>query len=146
MHGLGEVGAVDIRDEAKGDVPHAVVPERLIGHDGTEIRSANADVDDVPDAASGVAGPGAAPDARGELGHAIQHRVNVGHDVVTVHDDGLSTGRAKRHMQHRPLLGDVDAIAAEHGIDPRTQAGFVRQTQQQLDRFRRDAILRIVEV
>ena len=45
--GLGEVGAVDVGDEAEGQVAVAVVPQRLVGHHRAEVRAADADVDDV---------------------------------------------------------------------------------------------------
>ena len=53
---------------------------------------------------------------------------------------------AQSHVQDGPLFRDVDFLAAEHGIDARLQAGFLRQLQQQLEAFAGDAILRVVEV
>ena len=57
---LGEVGAVDVGDEAEGQLALAVVAQRLVGHHRAEVRAADADVDDVADALAGVAGPRAA--------------------------------------------------------------------------------------
>ena len=48
-------------------------------------------------------------------------------------------------MQHRAVLGDVDLLAAEHGVDAAAQAGFLGQLQKQLQRFVGDAVLRVVE-
>ena len=44
---LREVGGIDIRYETEGHFTRAVKLERLIGHNGPEIRSADAYIDDV---------------------------------------------------------------------------------------------------
>ena len=49
-------------------------------------------------------------------------------------------------MQDGPVFRDVDFLASEHGVDPRLQAGFLRQLQEKLEGFVGDAILRVVEV
>ena len=81
----------------------------------------------------------------GEVGHLVEHGVDLGHDVLAIDDDGCSSRRAQRHVQDGAVLGDVDLLAAEHGVDPRAQAGFLRQLQEQLEGFVGDAILRVVE-
>src|SRR5438309_376328 len=53
---------------------------------------------------------------------------------------------AQGHVQHRPSLGDVDPVSPEHRVDPPSQAGFLRQAQEQPERLVGDAILRVVEV
>ena len=58
----------------------------------------------------------------------------------------VASRRAQRHVQDGPLLGDVDLLAAKHGVDPLAQAGFLGQLKQQLERFVGDAILRVIEV
>ena len=54
---LGEVGAVDVRDEPEGERAVAVELQRLVRHLGPEVRTADADVDDVADRLAGVAQP-----------------------------------------------------------------------------------------
>ena len=54
--------------------------------------------------------------------------------------------RAQGHVQDGAVLRDVDLLAAEHGVDPRAQAGFLGQLQEQLERLVGDAVLRVVEV
>ena len=54
-------------------------------------------------------------------------------------------GRAQRDVQDGAVLGDVDLVAAEHGVDARAQAGLLGQLQQQLERLVGDAVLRVVE-
>ena len=103
----------------------AVVLQRLVGHHRPEVGAADADVDDVADALAGVALPRAAADAVGEVGHPVEHRVDVGHDVLAVDDDRRASRRAQRDVQHGAVLGDVDLLAAEHRVDARAQAGLL---------------------
>ena len=119
--------------------------ERLVGHHRPQVGAANADVDDVADALAGVALPLAAADAVGEVGHLVEHGVDLRHDILAVHEDGCSFGRAQGHVQHGALLRDVDFLAAEHGVDPRSQAGFLGQLEQQLEGFVGDAVLRVIQ-
>ena len=67
----------------------------------------------------------------GEPGHPVEHGVDLGHDVGAVHRDDVAPGRPQGHVQHGPVLGDVDLLALEHGLDPGAQAGLLRQLQQQ---------------
>ena len=95
---------------------------------------------------AGVAAPGAAAHAIGEVGHAVEHRVDPGHDVFAVNQDRLPLRRAQRYVQDGPLLGHVDLLAREHRIDPRAQPGLFGELQQQIQRFVGDAVLRVVEI
>ena len=52
---LGEVGAVDVRDEAERQRALAVVLQRLVRHDRPEVGAADPDVDDVANPLAGVA-------------------------------------------------------------------------------------------
>ena len=88
----------------------------------------------------------AAPDPVGEVRHLVEHGVDLRHDVFAVDDDGCSFRRAQGHVQDGAVLRDVDLFAPEHGVDPRSQAGFLRQLQEQLEGFVGDAILRVIEV
>ena len=123
----------------------AVVAERLVGHDGPEVGAADADVDHVPDALAGVALPVAAADAGGEASHLVEHGVYVGDHVLPVDDDRGAPRRAKRDVEHGPVLGDVDLVATEHGVDALAQAAFSGQLQEKPEGLVRDAVLRVVE-
>ena len=140
-----EVGAIDVGNEPERHGAVAVMLERLVGHHRPEVGTANADVDDVANAFAGVAFPLAAADAIGEVSHLVEHGVDLGHDVLAVHDDGCSFRRAQRHVQDRAVLRDVDLLAAKHGVDSRSQAGFLRQLEEKLEGFVGDAILRVIE-
>ncbi len=148
LHGLGEVGAVDVRDEAERQVAVAVVLQRLVRHHRPEVRAADADVDDVADPLARVARPRAAADAR-PRSPAIRSSTSwtCGHDVLAVDDDRRVTRRAQRDVQHRAVLGDVDPVAAEHRVDARRAARTPRRAAtQQPHRLVGDAVLRVVEV
>ncbi len=70
--------------------------------------------------------------------HAVEHRVHVRHDVVAIDDDRCAARRAQRHVQHRAVLGDVDLLAAEHGVDAlRAGPASLGQLQQQPQASRR---------
>ena len=107
----------------------AVVLERLVGHHRAEVGAADADVDDVADALAGVALPVAAAHAVGEGRHRVEHGVDVGHDVLAVDHDRRAARGAQGDVQHGPVLGDVDLVAAEHGVDALAQAGLLGQLQ-----------------
>ena len=138
--------AVDVGDEPEGEVAVAVEAQRLVRHRRAEVGAADADVDDVADALPGVARPRAAPHRRREGGHAVEHRVHLGDDVLAVDDDRRRARRAQRHVQHRTLLGDVDLLAAEHGVDARAQPRLLGEREQQPQGLVGDAVLRVVEV
>jgi hypothetical protein len=92
-----------------------------------------------------VALPGAAPDPVGEVGHLVEHGVNLGNYILPVNDNCCSARRAQGHVQDGSVLRDVDLLATKHGVDPRTQAGFLRQLKEELEGLIGDAILRVIE-
>ncbi len=144
--GLREVRAVDVGHEAEIHVALAVVTQRLVGHHRAEVGAADADVDDVADALAGMAQPVPASDLLRECGHALQNRVHFRHDVDAVDDDLFAFGLAQSSVQNGALLGRVDLLAAEHGLDARTQAALLGKAQEQAQRLAVDAILRVVEI
>ena len=99
---LGEVGAVDVGDEAERHRPFAERTQREIRHLRSEIGAADADVDDVADALAGMAEPRAGANARGEFGHRVQHLVHVRHDVMSIDQDTrvLAARAAPRAARH----------------------------------------------
>jgi hypothetical protein len=49
-------------------------------------------------------------------------------------------------MKHGAVFGAIDLLAPKHGIDPHAQPGFLRQSQEDLDRFIGNAVLGAIEV
>ena len=119
--------------------------ECLVRHHRAEVGTADADVDDVADGFAGVALPRAAADAVGKTGHLVEHGVDLGHDVLAIHEDGRASGRAQGHVQHGAVFCEVDFLAAEHGLHALAQVGFPRQLNQQLEGLVGDAVLRIIQ-
>jgi hypothetical protein len=146
LHRLGEVGAVDVGDEAEGDGPPGVVPERFVGHDWPEVRAADADFDDIADALAGVALPGAAADPLGEIRHLVENGMDLGHHVLTVVYDRSPARRAQGDVQDRAVLRDVDPLAPEHGIDATPQPRLAGELQQESQGLIGDQVLGVVEV
>ena len=119
----GDVGAVDVGDEAGVQVRVAVGVEGPGGHRRAEVGAADADVDDGADAPAGGALPVTAADTVGEVAHAGEHLVDVGHDVVAVELDPLAGRRAQGDVEDGAVLADVDPLAGEHRVPPRGDAG-----------------------
>ena len=84
---LDEISAVDIGHEAERHGAIAVVLECLIRHDWAEVGAADADIDDIADALSGMTLPLRAADALGKIGHLFQHGMNLWHDVLAIDQD-----------------------------------------------------------
>src|SRR3954463_12461704 len=90
LNSLGEVGAIDVRNEAEGEIALGVMLERLIGHDGTEVGAADADVHDIADALSCVTLPVAAANTIREGSHAVEYGMHIGDDILSIHQDRAS--------------------------------------------------------
>jgi hypothetical protein len=89
--------------------------------------------------------PLAAPYAIAKTGHLIEHRMNLRNHVLTVHDDGRSSGGAQSHVQNRSILRDIDLLTAEHRLRSRPQSGFLRKLIKELECFVGDPILGVIE-
>ncbi len=128
-HRLDEVRAVDVGDEAECQRAVAVVFQRLVSHHRPKVGAADADIDHVLDALARVALPSAGANARRKFGHLVEHGVHLRHDVLAVHRDRRAFRRTKRDMQNGAVFGDVDLLAAEHGVDARAKPDwFARST------------------
>ena len=131
-----EVAGIDVRDEAEHEARRREVAQRIVGHGGAEIAAADPDVDDVSDGLAGVALPLAGADAVGEGGHAVEHLMDLRHDVDAVGADHGAARGAERHVEDGAVLGDVDVLAREH---PGASGGEGRlaQERQQVAHHRR---------
>src|SRR6202000_2799328 len=96
------------------------------GQPRPQIGPADPDVHHVADTLAGVALPLAAANAVGKIGHAVENFVNFRHHVLAIDVDGGIARRAQRHVQHGAVFGDVDLVAAEHGVDFSAQAALFR--------------------
>ena len=94
---------------------------------------------------AGVPPPGAAAHGVRERGHPVEHRVDLGHDVLPVHHDRGAARRAQRDVEHGAVLGDVDLLSPEHRVDLLAEPGLLRQLEEQPQRLVGDPVLGVVE-
>ena len=97
-------------------------------------------------ALAGMAFPFPAADAIGKRRHLVEHRMHVGNNIFPVDLDSGAARGPQRDVQHRPLLGDVDLLAAKHGIPPLFHPPFPGQLEQQAQGFVGNPILGVVQV
>ncbi len=93
--------------------------QRLVGHDRTQVGAPDADIDHVTNALASVSLPFTTSHAVGKIRHPVEHGMHLGHHVFTINHDGFVSRCPQGNMQDCALLGDVDFLAAEHGIDSR---------------------------
>lgn len=138
-------GAVDVRHKVQLHTLLAIRLERLANHHGPQVRPADADVDDSVNLLPCVAFPLSAPHLLRELLHMLQHIVDLFDDTLPIHLHGLVLHVPQRHMIHRPLLGEIDLVALEHGIPQLLQLRFLRQLHEVGQRLVGEEVLAEVE-
>ena len=89
--------------------------------------------------------PFAAADAIREIRHLVEDGVDLGHDVLSIHQDGCALGRAQGHVQDGAFLREVDFVPAKHGVDLRPQARFLGQLDEECSGLVGDAIFGIIK-
>ena len=72
--------------------------------------------------------------------------MDVRYDVPAIHQDAGFFRRPQRDVQRRAVFGEVDFVAAKHGVDAFPQPGFGCQLEEQLQRFVGDAVFRIIQI
>ena len=125
---LREMAAVDVRNELAARRAAGIGPQCQHRHRRSQVRAADANVDHQPECCARAA----CDDASAHVFSEGQHARTLGHDRafdVRPANAG-SRGLAQCHVQHRAILGDVNVLAAPHGVDARPQADGVGQCQQ----------------
>ena len=144
--GLREISTINVGYEAERHGSIAVVLERLVGHNRTQVGAPDADVDHVTNALAGVSLPFATSQAVGKIRHPVEHGMHLGHHVFTIDHDRFVSRRPQGNVQDCALFGDVDFLPVEHGIDACPQARLFRQLQKETHRFIGDAVLGVIQV
>jgi len=144
VHGLGEVAAVDVGDEAERELAVGIVPQRRGGHHRPQVRATDADVDDAANPLARVTEPFAPAHPLAEGRHPVEHLVHAGHHVRPVEDDRLGPRGPQRHVQHRAILGGVDPRAREHRVDPVAEPARLREPHEQRQRAVGEPLLGVV--
>jgi hypothetical protein len=130
---IGQLRAIDVGDEVQAELRIGVFTQRLGGHHRAEIRAADADVDDVPDARAGGAAELAAADRLGQLEHALAFGDDFRHQGDATRHGWLVVRIAQRHVQCRPVFGAVHGRPAEQRLDPARHLACLGQLDQQLE-------------
>ena len=141
---IGKLRAVDVGHAVKA---HAVTPVGLqcaARHDRPKIRAADADVHDVGQALSRTALDLAAMHIIDKRLHAREHFPDLGH-AGRFQRNRVGNFRPQRTVQYGAILGLVNALTREHGLDRRGHGGLLRELHQQFARSRVEVILGIVE-
>ena len=128
-----EIVAVDVGDEVQRQRRVRERVERAHRHLRPEIGAADADVDDMTDAARRRVAH-----ALGEVEHALEHVVYL------VAERAQSAWRAQRGVQHGTAFGAVDRLPAQHRIALRLDAAVGCEREQPLQRGRIEQVLRQV--
>ena len=112
---------IDIAHEVQRDVAVAIGVERRHHHLRAQIAAADADVDDMADAA----------------GRRIAHTLGIGqhgiqHAVHLIAELALPARCAQRRVQHGAAFRGIDGLAGKHRIAARFEAALTRQLEQEL--------------
>src|SRR4029077_92628 len=124
----------------------AVMLQCLIGHDWSEIRTADTDVDDVAKALASVTFPRAGSHAVGEVGHLVENDVDLRDNVLAINNDRCPCRCAQSYVQNSAVFRDVDLLAPEHGVDPPAQSRFLGELHKKLQSLVGDAILGVIQI
>ncbi len=127
---VGDMRAIDVGDEMRA---RAVMKrrQRQGNHDRAEVRSTDADIDDVSDLFAGRAFQRAGADAVGELAHCGEHTVDIRHDILAIDYDRCVGAIAQCRMQHGAAFGEIDRNAREHLLAFGRDAAGLRQFFEQ---------------
>lgn len=104
--------------------------ERGTHRQRAQIRSADADVDNVGNDLVGIAQPASAADFVCKFAHTLQNAVDFGHHIFTVNHNRRIGAVAKGDMQDGAVFGGIDFFAVEHLPHPLRHACFTRQLEQ----------------
>ena len=142
---VAQLGAVYVGDEVHLQARMSERLERGTHHQRTQIRSADADVDNVGDDLVGIAQPTAAADFVCKFAHTLQDMVDLRHHILAIHDDGGIGAVAKGDVEDGAVFRRIDFFAVEHLPHPLRHACFTRQLEQKRHGFVVDTVFRIIQ-
>jgi hypothetical protein len=121
----------------------ALVPEpgqRFRRHHDAEVRTTDADVDDVGEARAGETEDAPLVHSSDELAHLGKLPAHFRHDVLPVRQHRAVRPVAQRHVHGCAAFRVVHRLASEQGRDSRGQVAGLGQQLQQVQRFAGDAL------
>jgi len=140
---LGDLCAVDVGDEMDGGAFREGT-EALRDHDGAEVRSPDADVDNVGDFFARVTFPLPRDDIQGKAFHLFQNFVHLGHHVLPVYVNRGIVPVSQGDVENGPVFRFVDPVAREHFFDGLFEARLLCELDQEGERIAGDPIFRVV--
>lgn len=114
----------------------------------SQIRTTNADVDNVGQLLAAEASPLAASDLFRKLLHVLQHAVDAvgaAHDVLAIHLHVPTADISQGSVVDGAVLGEVDLVAAEHGIALALDASLLGELDEQVEGLVGQEVLAEVE-
>jgi hypothetical protein len=91
---FGQVRAIHVTDEVQTQISLGVGFECLAHHDGAEIATADANVDDIGNRFAGVSFPCSRANQIAKSSHVLKNSVDLGHDILTVNENRTVTAIA----------------------------------------------------
>jgi len=143
--GRFHVVPVDVGHKMHFQARIGIRAQRQASHFRTQVRAADADVDDVANWLARVAEPAAIAYLVRKCLHALQHILHVGIDILAIDHQLRAAWRAQGGMQNGPMFGKIDFLAGEHGFALRFHAAFACQVHQQAHGGGVDTVLRVIE-
>ena len=107
LENFANVGSVDVGAKVHVQIAFRVWLEGLANHNRSEVGSTNTNIYNVCDRLSGVPLPFAGSDLLGEGLDATEDLVDLGHDVLSIHEDGGVGLVSKSDVQDGTTLGFV---------------------------------------
>ncbi len=71
--------------------------------------------------------------------------MDAGDNVFAIDENALGLGRAQSDVQDGAILGEVDLVAAKHGVNAGAQAGLFGEGYEKFEGFIGNAVLGVVE-
>ena len=137
-----EIGAVHVGHETSFEVDVDGAPKCEGGHLGSEEGAPDADVDHVGDPLAGGTNPGTRANLVAEGSHGIEHRVNVGCDVMAVDHERRPLREPKGSVDHPAILRGVDPLTGEHCVSPLLESDLSSQRHQVVEHMGVQQVLR----
>mmetsp|Transcript_9105 Transcript_9105/g.15829 ORF Transcript_9105/g.15829 Transcript_9105/m.15829 type:complete len:501 (-) Transcript_9105:206-1708(-) len=124
LENFGNVCPVDIGAEEHFEVTFGVWLESLRDHDGSEVGSANTNVDYGVDGLASVSLPRSIADVFGKGLDLGEDLVDLRHDILSIDVDGSVGLIPQRDVEDGAALGVVDFLSREHFLGLSHDIGF----------------------
>ena len=125
--GLGEVGSIDVRDEAGSEVPLGISLESLGDHNGTQVRTTDTNVDNGIDGLSGVSLPSTVSNGLGKLFYVLKYGRNLTDAFLS---DLVLVKVTEGDVEDGTILGRIDMLSGEHLVPIGLHLGLPNELEE----------------